>query len=656
MAKHITLDEWKAAGLTYAQYKMDRHREKLVATRATRNNPVMIDVDSIKDEAKKAKIIATLGDPNKKEELEPTEPYLPWSERTGREIELAMSQYNLVKQYRMYADKATSKNKVKLKHEFVDLVKGGYIMQTEYQLIGKKLSFQTIERWDNKLRNGKNVPDDLFGPIRQKQEDQILTPAHIEILKTCLLQKNKPRKAEVIRNALAAFAAKGMEIPSSYKCGAWVDKYCEDFAATTKLIRESRKLMRDGMMPYIDRDIDQINFMDVMVADGHTFNDMVINPTTGKPARPTMIAWLDMRTLMIMGYEIMFTENTMGIASAFRMACVNAARILGIDGAVLPRMVYMDNGKAFRSKFFNSAPDLEGNIGGLFDRLMIHGLEHVSYAKPYNADAKVIERVFGILGEFERRLPTYSGYNIDNKPANMKRAEPLAKEIFNQHIEKHGYPTLYEFYGQVQQWMTEYNNRVGNGKYLNGHSPVSLAAQQMDAIDFSPRFLPANELSMMMMHQKVMKLNAMGFCINKRWYYNRLKFPQKDKNTYWLVKWDMFDLERILVFKEDGTFWCEAKLSINQGIHPAAALGSDADRQKLADAIDFVEGIVKDVEDHARKELGLPPKATRNKQLALAEAKQKALPENDEFNGGIKKLSIPIERQGQEPIYELKMF
>ncbi len=60
----LSLNDWKAAGLSYSQYKMDRYRGKLKATRATRNRPVQIYFDSIQDEAKKQKIIAALGDPS----------------------------------------------------------------------------------------------------------------------------------------------------------------------------------------------------------------------------------------------------------------------------------------------------------------------------------------------------------------------------------------------------------------------------------------------------------------------------------------------------------------------------------------------------------------------------------------------------------------
>jgi putative transposase len=95
--------------------------------------------------------------------------------------------------------------------------------------------------------------------------------------------------------------------------------------------------------------------MDVLVADGHVLNFQIVNPQTGKMCRPTLVAWVDMATRMPMGFEIMYTENTRSVLSAFRNACLNAGKLAGIEGGILPKAVYMDNGKSFKNKFFTES-------------------------------------------------------------------------------------------------------------------------------------------------------------------------------------------------------------------------------------------------------------------------------------------------------------
>ena len=50
--------------------------------------------------------------------------------------------------------------------------------------------------------------------------------------------------------------------------------------------------------------------------------------------------------LVVVGYEIMLEENTQCIASALRNAIIN------LD--MVPKIIYQDNGRAFRAKYFTS--------------------------------------------------------------------------------------------------------------------------------------------------------------------------------------------------------------------------------------------------------------------------------------------------------------
>ena len=151
------------------------------------------------------------------------------------------------------------------------------------------------------------------------------------------------------------------------------------------------------------RDISKLEVGDVLVADGHKLSFLVQNPFTGKPTRATLIGFLDWKSTALVGYDIMLEENTQSIASALRNAIINLQNI--------PKIVYQDNGRAFKAKYFINTDFKETGFEGIYAKL---GIKTV-FARPYNARAKVIERFFKEFQEsFEKLLPTYSGSSIEN--------------------------------------------------------------------------------------------------------------------------------------------------------------------------------------------------------------------------------------------------
>ena len=165
------------------------------------------------------------------------------------------------------------------------------------------------------------------------------------ILLTLLLHPSQYSYGKAIKLIKEILKRKGYE---ELPCNLTFKRYAENFRknnyAEWILRHEGMKAYHDKVEPYIERDISKIEVGDVLVADGHVLNFQVINPFTGKPSRATLVGFLDWKSTALVGYEIMMSENTQCIASALRNAILNLGMI--------PKVVYQDNGKAFKSKFF----------------------------------------------------------------------------------------------------------------------------------------------------------------------------------------------------------------------------------------------------------------------------------------------------------------
>lgn len=134
----------------------------------------------------------------------------------------------------------------------------------------------------------------------------------------------------------------------------------------------------------------------------------------------------------------MLEENTQCIASALRNAIINLNMI--------PKIVYQDNGRAFRAKYFTDDKGF-GELGfyGLYAKL---GIETV-FARAYNARSKVIERFFKEFQEgFEKLMPSYVGSSIINKPAYLKRNENFHKNLHQDYV-----PTIEKTVKIIDMWL-----------------------------------------------------------------------------------------------------------------------------------------------------------------------------------------------------------
>lgn len=147
----------------------------------------------------------------------------------------------------------------------------------------------------------------------------------------------------------------------------------------------------------------------------------------GKPVRPWLTAWYDAATGALVGWVLSVNPNTDTITEAFIKAVgvTNATPFYG-----LPLVIYVDNGKDYRSKVFEGASSETslGRLNSSFAALSVIQLFNieVTHAQPYHAWAKTVERFFRTFEDkWIREVPGWCGNSPEERP-----------ETFNQDLKR----------------------------------------------------------------------------------------------------------------------------------------------------------------------------------------------------------------------------
>ena len=468
---------------------------------------------------------------------------------------IALARLDLLNQWKEFRRK--SENKLQADYDFVNLhnTSNSYL----FEILGK-ISRGTIHRWKNIL-NGTEDYTKLIPQYKYAKVDEYrtcLTDEEIKIFMGLLLHPNRLCIGKAIALTKYKLQQQGQSyIPANITFRKYANWFKKNNYDKWVLARDGEKALSDKVEPYIKRDASLLEVGDILVADGHKLAFNVINPFTGKPTRATLVGFLDWKSTALVGYEIMLEENTQCIASALRNSIIN------LD--MIPKIVYQDNGRAFRAKYFTDDKGFtELGFRGLYSKL---GIETV-FARPYNARAKVIERFFKEFQEgFEKLLPSYVGSSISNKPAYLMRNEKLHKQIHNDFI-----PTLDETIKMTDMWLNFKNSQPCPNVPDKTIAEV-LESRKQQNIDI-------NQLDDLMLATEVKTIQRNGIRFLNCNYFDERLYGFKSKV---LIKYNLFDLTSIKVYTTKGEYLCTAGRVTET--HPMAKL----------------LGTVKDFEDYKQK-------------------------------------------------------
>ncbi len=374
-----------------------------------------------------------------------------------------------------------------------------------------------------------------------------------------------------VRIIQARCKAEDIAVPSEDTIRRWVKTYSETCFGDWTLFRQGEKAFNDKCLISILRDWRLVEVGDIVIADGHTLNFETIDSETGKPRRMTLLLFLDGASRYPLGWEVMATENVDCISSAFRRACIHLGKV--------PRVVYLDNGKAFRARFFKGCEDFEqAGFLGLYRDL---GCE-VIHAWPYHGQSKPIERFFGTMHELEELTPSYTGWDIAHKPARLHRNEKLHRAL---HAKLGRGPlTIEETHQWIGDWFEAYASRPQTRTHLKGKTPGEVfMAGRGPGVDME-------RLTLMMLQKEVRTISKDGIRLFGRLYWSE---ELANRRHSVMVRYDMqLSPFTVLVYDHEGNFICEARdrlhYQIAAGIHPAAQiLGTETQAQGLTDALEL---------------------------------------------------------------------
>ena len=488
---------------------------------------------------------------------------------------IALARLDLLNQWKEFRRK--SENKLQADYDFVNLhnTSNSHL----FQILGE-ISRGSLHRW-NTILNGtedytKLIPQYKYSKVNEYRT--ILTDEEIKIFMGLLLHPNRICIGKAIALTKYKLQQQGQNfIPTDATFRRYANWFKNNNYDKWILARDGEKALSDKVEPYIKRDASLLEVGDILVADGHKLAFQVINPFTGKTTRATLVGFLDWKSTALVGYEIMLEENTQCIASALRNSIIN------LD--MIPKIVYQDNGRAFRAKYFNDDRGFsELGFNGLYSKLRIETV----FARPYNARAKVIERFFKEFQEgFEKLLPSYVGSSIDNKPAYMMRNEKFHKNLhkriasrgrnasvdpFNASNQEDFIPTIDETIKMIDMWLSFKNSQPCPNTPDKTIAEV-LSERKRQNIDI-------NTLDDLMLATEVKTIQRNGIRFLNCDYFDERLYGFKNRV---LIKYNLFDLTSIKVYATKGEYLCTAERVTET--HPMAKL----------------LGTVKDYEDYKQK-------------------------------------------------------
>lgn len=199
----------------------------------------------------------------------------------------------------------------------------------------------------------------------------------------------------------------GWTIPSTKTLRRRID---DEFPAEVQILMRKGEKALANAYPAQRRDRSCFHALEAVNIDGHTW-DVFVRWEDGEITRPTIAAFQDLYSGACLSHRIDKSENKVMV----RLTIADLVTDWGI-----PRLVWLDNGRAFASKWISGQfktryrfkirdDEPEGILKSL-------GVEEVRWTKPYSGRSKPIERMWKDFCERIAKHPACAGAYTGNSP------------------------------------------------------------------------------------------------------------------------------------------------------------------------------------------------------------------------------------------------
>jgi putative transposase len=311
--------------------------------------------------------------------------------------------------------------------------------------------------------------------------------------------------------------------------------------------RIGKHLHRLTRQKYQRRNLDEVLVGEIYAGDGHTVDCYVAHPNTGKPFRPELTCFIDIKSRYVPGWY--FTESESAVSTLFALS----AAMLGHDH--VPAWLYIDRGAGYRAKL------LSDESTGWYQKFDID----VIGALPGNPHGKGwIERFFRTCRDKHDKFffggQVYCGHDMAEEVNRRLSAELAAG--------RRKLPSFQDYVSSFAKFMDSYFNEPMD--VLDGRTPAQLWAELVPVavgVEAEAVMRPSQEAT----------VGRQTVRLHNRFYYHEALALYDGKKV--MVEYDLHKDGLVWVQDKKGRLICEAKLVSVIGVLPTSRIEEGRDRR-----------------------------------------------------------------------------
>jgi transposase InsO family protein len=386
----------------------------------------------------------------------------------------------------------------------------------------------------------------LAAKHRGRQATAPITPEALDYIKGEYFTLTRPSLKPIYWRATRMAVERGWTVPS--------------YVTVKRLIKAEphwhHVLHREGrdefarLFPAQQRDYSALKLAELWCADGRAA-DVFARWEDGAVSRPVVVAWIDVRTRVCVGFKVGRVESADLIRLAFKAALEQTR--------ALPQAVLMDNGRGFASKLLTGGvPNRfrfqvrDEDIPGIFPLMGID----VTWALPYSGRSKPIESFWRTVAEMEKRFPgAYCGNKPDARPedCDSSKAVPIA-----------------QYRALLEETLREYHDKPHRGDSMDGRSPRAVYEELL--AHTTVRQPTQQQLQLCLLAAEAVKLDRASGCVrimgNRYWTE---KLAAVDRDAVYVARFDPEDATQPVSIYRGSEFICEAPLQQRTGFRDQQA-------------------------------------------------------------------------------------